>query len=735
MSDPTEAVVEVFGTDTPLLLRIFATTNRAAGSPEPLRVVDRPTAAEEGTETVQVLEGAEYSYVIEGLPDSTPVSSDVQELLIPDRADDGRRGHLRPGNRVGLLPIQLQIGGQPPGRASLEVRSRKFDYLSHFRWMLRDIATQSMAVLLQRFAPTHVRLESDTLRDPVSAYQTFRLIRAVLEDPIVVSAIHTVISRPHTEWTTETELHPASRGLANPSAARVLFSPGPRVRWETSPYPGLDTLPARLPRELATETVDTIPNRFVKNALQRWSAVAADLRLQVESIKDGPMRKRALGEIDGVTADLAHYLEAPLFKDVSLLQHMPASNQVMLKRSGYREILIAYAMAEAGVALQQPGVPGLSGGQKDIPKLYEYWVFLWVAEALRAVCNDLDELVTDGEEIKGGQRNCLSGLAVRYGRSMNLTLCYNRGFGPPLESWTSAMRPDISLRVSLRDGLSGVEDLWVHFDAKYRVDKVSEVFVDEADDVSDVVLREDILKMHAYKDSIRHSGGAFVVFPGSSDGQEPDLRTEHDELLPGVGAFRLVPNESGPPQGWEAIRLHLNKVLEHYASTATQDRRSRYWTDQAYRGLPPAQTGQGFGYSRPPADVPVLIGYVRQKQSAWIERTSYYNLRAGTRRGAVSLDGPELSCELVLLWGPTFGPRIRRIIGGPEVFTRKRMLDTGYPDPQEAYFGLPLGEEIHVAELDSSKVQQLALSRARLEFGPAVVSLLDILQLHSGATL
>jgi len=61
------------------------------------------------------------------------------------------------------------------------------------------------------------------------------------------------------------------------------------------------------------------------------------------------------------------------------------------------------------------------------------------------------------------------------------------------------------------------------------------------------------------------------------------------------------------------------------------------------------------------------------------------------------------------------------------------MLDTGYPDPQDAYFGIPLGEEIHVVELDGSKIRQLALSRARDEFGPAVVSLLDILQLQAGA--
>jgi uncharacterized protein len=729
MTDLSEAAVELLGTDTPLVMRIFPSSDRGVGLPEPLRVVDRITAAEEGTETVQILEGTEYSYEIEGLPSSLLITSDVRELLIPDKAGDGRKGHLRPGQRVGLLPIQLQSGNRILGRAALEVRSRKFDYLSHFRWMLRDIAYQSIAALMQRFAPTHIRLESDTSRDPVSAYQTFRLIRAVIEDSLVQGAIHTVINRPHAEWTNETEYQPASRGLSNPGAARSLFSPGPRVQWPTSPYVGLDTLPARLPRSLAVETVDTVPNRFVKHVLERWSLIAQDLRVQVEFLNNGPLRQRALGEIDSVLAQLGHHLEAPLFREVARLKEMPASNQVLLKRSGYREVLLAYAMVESGVSLSSTAIPGLSGGQKDIPKLYEYWVFLWIVEALRSVCEVFDELPTEDEEIRGGHRNCLFGQTTRYGRSINVSLCYNRGFGPPTESWTAAMRPDISLRVALENGLSEVEDLWVHFDAKYRVDKLSEVFVDEAGDSSDAALREDILKMHAYKDSIRSSGGAYVVFPGSGEGIEGDLRMEHDELLPGVGAFRLLPSEAGPPLGWEAIRSHLNNVLEHYASTATKDRRTRYWTNRANQGPIPSLTGRGSSNSRPPADIPVLLGYVQQKQATWIQRTGYYNLRAGSRKGAVAIDGPELACELVVLWGDAVGVKIRRVIGGPEVWSRARMLETGYPSPGEAYFGIPLGEEVEIGDFDLRIVRKLALDRAREQYGAAVVSLLDLFEL------
>ena len=44
--------------------------------------------------------------------------------------------------------------------------------------------------------------------------------------------------------------------------------------------------------------------------------------------------------------------------------------------------------------------------------------------------------------------------------------------------------------------------------------------------------------MHAYKDAIRRTGGAYILYPGT-DNQNP-LKGFH-EIIPGLGAFAIRP--------------------------------------------------------------------------------------------------------------------------------------------------------------------------------------------------
>ena len=70
--------------------------------------------------------------------------------------------------------------------------------------------------------------------------------------------------------------------------------------------------------------------------------------------------------------------------------------------------------------------------------------------------------------------------------------------------------------------------------------------------------------MHAYKDAIRRTSGAYVLYPGDTNKR---LKGFH-EVLPGLGAFPIKPSESSN----ETIHLEnfLKEVLGHFLNNASQ---------------------------------------------------------------------------------------------------------------------------------------------------------------------
>lgn len=120
----------------------------------------------------------------------------------------------------------------------------------------------------------------------------------------------------------------------------------------------------------------------------------------------------------------------------------------------------------------------------------------------------------------------------------------------------------------------------LHFDAKYRLDDIASVFCLESDSLkSDNAGNDrgglkdtramsspkttDLLKMHAYRDAIRRSVGAFVLYPET----ESVRWSGYHELLPGLGAFVLKPGKGG-----RTLTQFLTDFLTHYASGSIQQR-------------------------------------------------------------------------------------------------------------------------------------------------------------------
>jgi hypothetical protein len=83
----------------------------------------------------------------------------------------------------------------------------------------------------------------------------------------------------------------------------------------------------------------------------------------------------------------------------------------------------------------------------------------------------------------------------------------------------------------------------------------------------------------------------------------------------------------------------------------------------------------------PPADTAVLVGYVRDAAHwTWIDDRGLYNVRGGTRRGALAEDTPELDASLLLLWGPGLAEPLLRLRTTPWfAVDREWMIRNRYP--------------------------------------------------------
>src|SRR5690606_6737162 len=89
----------------------------------------------------------------------------------------------------------------------------------------------------------------------------------------------------------------------------------------------------------------------------------------------------------------------------------------------------------------------------------------------------------------------------------------------------------------------------VHFDAKYKIANLTDFLeqntendLDEekAENRKGIYKNADLLKMHAYKDAIRRTGGAYVLYPGDKSINQKGFH----EIIPGLGAFPVKPSKT-----------------------------------------------------------------------------------------------------------------------------------------------------------------------------------------------
>ena len=681
-------------------------------------IVDRQneTGREEAAAAVQLLEEVEYSYQIKLRERAAIVGLEPQELFSPNN-EDLSAGRFKAGRSTGTVRVTIARDRQEAAWCDVEIRSRKLHYESEYRWMLGRIAEVAAELVQAKFSANSLpNFEPRSERDALTLYQRFAFVQSILQSGALEEAFHFIRHRPHIEYRTlAVDVRPGHPMRSRPGLIRQLVAPGSRQPTAVA-IGGLNTIPKQLTDETHIESYDTVPNRFVRFALTRWRDLASDVAAALSH--DQPADQRGRREAQQLADALGSLLTTPAISEASELTSSPLANTVLQGRPGYREVLRAYLLAEAAASIAwEDGAALFRAGQRDVATLYEYWTFL---ELVRIVTS-LEGFTADQADLglvslRGNRmsldlrrRGCVARVSGRRrGQPVQVEVWFNRRFSHASTarragSWTEAMRPDCS--VCIRPlGAAREEriETWVHFDAKYRVSRYGSDF-SEADAESSVgplddgdapdlrPVAADLMKMHAYRDAIRRTAGAYVLYPGEDNGPRPPRHRQYHEVVPGLGAFVLRPTDSGRASDAAAHELEsfLEDVIDHVAAEGTSGARSRYWTDLSY-GREDEQRLDFSSLLRKPADdTQVLLGFVKSPaHRSWILDSRMYNLRADAgRRGSVGLDSPEISADFVLLYDARSDDGLLlRTSGALYVRSARELIASGYPAPAGATY-------------------------------------------------
>ncbi len=122
------------------------------------------------------------------------------------------------------------------------------------------------------------------------------------------------------------------------------------------------------------ETYDTQENRFVKHFLKELDYV---LSYELEEF----LRLEALQELKSETEFV---LNSDIFSEVSTLSYFPSNSQVLMKRTGYRQVFQIYRMLHLAYVPKFFEELDTAFSLKDMATLWEYYVLIRTLKILKA---------------------------------------------------------------------------------------------------------------------------------------------------------------------------------------------------------------------------------------------------------------------------------------------------------------------------------------------------------------
>ena len=663
-----------------------------------------------------LVEGCSYIYECTSDDGSTYQLEAINEIITHHRSERHKNeGRITTGIYVGTQTINVfnNVTHEAFGKTDIEIRSTKSDYETDYRQMLGDIAEYYTDLVLQQGAPVTQRLEIDTNTSAETLYQRFAFVKSLIESDAFSEAIHKIISNPIRKWT-DSNIQRKIDGVKRFTRKNIreIVSSNDRINLSESYRRGIPSCLTSVPRTIEVEykkdTIDNQENQFIKFVLRSLSMFCWDLK----EMKNASSRLKAEAE---TTIELLNiYLENQFFRQISMPTHLNMNSPVLQRKEGYREILQSWLLFDLAAKLNWDGGDDVySAGKKNVATLYEYWLFFKLLELISQFfdiqAKDKLQLVSfDSDKINlnliQGKTRMVYGQQETLSRKINVAFYYNRTFSKVADdkdsihkagSWTMAMRPDYTLSLwpgEIDENEAERQDLitHIHFDAKYRLNKITlentnceaeDLLIEKEEQECGIYKRADLLKMHAYKDAIRRTSGAYILYPGT---ENKSIKGFH-EVVPGLGAFSIRPGH------WEedsiSLKQFIAEVKAHMLDRTSQREKMSYYYHSLYKeenvnvvmeNMPePVYENRDFL----PDETNVIVAYYKsQEHLDWILQNHMYNMRAGDSKGSISLDDKLINARYLLLHNGNESQNLIKIVKrGPKIYTRSQLIQKGYP--------------------------------------------------------
>lgn len=470
-------------------------------------------------------------------------------------------GRLNFASSAGTAHLNIEIEQSISLRIPVEVLTQKLDYYDEFQQLLHQISEYSASLLIcfDNATETTFGVSNDQEISPMAELMAFRRL---FHNGRLGNYVLEIINNPSSK---------TSSVIAKENAAFVT-----NPDWTTLAQSAIDYdfriggvlqdsfvghTPLTLPERRVRTSHDTIDNRFVKTSLML-------LRDRLEHLKERmPNKYQASNNaMNNWSEELNSILFQPFWQEIGTCEQFPSS-MVMANRKGYREYLMFYLAFGLSLKLESESTLLAAGGDiKPVFDLYEMWCYLMMHDLLCRLTDSTGDqellfMNKDREFMRELVSNNQKPVKFTYShneKKVRLRLFFDRNFNRLddrstdwADSYSGVFNPDISISLEM----NGIVH-WLHFDAKYRINLENDTFK-----------RDDIHKMHTYRDAVLGTRGSYVLYPGSECNSDlyirnPDKIYRDSVLMPSVGAFALKPTESGlQAEQMQCIQMHIKNCI------------------------------------------------------------------------------------------------------------------------------------------------------------------------------